>query len=134
MGIAARPLVATSSVSLWMRDVQFEPRQRRGGETANPNALQRRKAAEIAALREEGQRRLAGLTDRELLVTGTALYAGEGAKNDGVVKFANSDPGSSPFTAHGFDSSSPSTSLVSASRSTCTRASTSTPRLASGRE
>ncbi len=90
--IAAELGVATSSVSLWVRDVQFEPRPRRGARRRGPNALQRRKAAEIADLREEGRRRLAGLTDRELLVAGTALYAGEGDKRGGMVSFVNSDP------------------------------------------
>ena len=32
------------------------------------------------------------LSEREFLVAGTALYAGEGAKTDGTVKFANTDP------------------------------------------
>jgi hypothetical protein len=32
------------------------------------------------------------LSDRDLLIGGTALYAGEGSKTDGGVLFANSDP------------------------------------------
>ena len=36
--------------------------------------------------------RIGGLSERDLLVAGAALYAGEGAKTDGAVKFANSDP------------------------------------------
>ncbi len=32
------------------------------------------------------------LSDRDLLIAGTALYAGEGAKGDGKVSLANSDP------------------------------------------
>ncbi len=31
-------------------------------------------------------------TERELLLVGVALYAGEGCKRDGLVGFANSDP------------------------------------------
>src|SRR5206468_2030516 len=57
-----------------------------------PNALQRAKQAEIDALLAEGRRRVGNLTERDLLIAGTALYAGEGSKTDGGVKFANSDP------------------------------------------
>jgi hypothetical protein len=32
------------------------------------------------------------LSEREFLVAGVALYAGEGTKRDGAVRFANSDP------------------------------------------
>ena len=32
------------------------------------------------------------MSERELLILGVALYAGEGGKTDGEVRFANSDP------------------------------------------
>jgi hypothetical protein len=92
--IAARLGVSRSSVSLWVRDVEFSapvrppPRGRRRG----PNALQRRRQAEIDRLVEEGRVRIGQLTEREFLVAGVALYAGEGTKRDGAVRFANSDP------------------------------------------
>jgi hypothetical protein len=35
---------------------------------------------------------LGRLSEREFLVAGVALYAGEGSKTDGDVRFANSDP------------------------------------------
>jgi hypothetical protein len=91
--IAARLGVAKSSVSLWVRDVEFSPRPRppRGRRRA-PNALQRRKLAEIERLIEEGRARIGRLSEREFLVAGVALYAGEGSKHDGSVLFANSDP------------------------------------------
>jgi hypothetical protein len=85
--------VSKSSASIWVRDVPVPPRPgRRSARRRGPNALQRAKAAEIERLKEEGRRRIAGLTERELLVAGVALYAGEGAKGDGHVRFANSDP------------------------------------------
>lgn len=40
----------------------------------------------------EGRDRIGRLNERDLLIAGTALYAGEGAKTDGVVKFANTNP------------------------------------------
>jgi hypothetical protein len=80
-------------VSLWVRDVEFAPRPpvTRGRRRA-PNALQRRKQAEIDRLLEEGRARIGRLSEREFLVAGVALYAGEGSKRDGAVKFANTDP------------------------------------------
>jgi len=54
--------------------------------------LQRRKQAEIARLLAEGRDRVGRLSEREFLVAGVALYAGEGSKGDGNVRFANSDP------------------------------------------
>jgi hypothetical protein len=91
--IAASLGVAKSSVSLWVRDVEFTPLPRppRGRRRA-PNALQRRKQAEVDRLIEEGRARVGRLSEREFLVAGVALYAGEGAKRDGALSFANSDP------------------------------------------
>ena len=89
--IAEKLGVAKSSVSLWVRDVAFEPSPRRTGARLRPNALQRRKAAEIERLLAEGRERIGRLSEREFLVAGAALYAGEGAKREGAVIFANSD-------------------------------------------
>jgi hypothetical protein len=91
--IAGRLGVSKSSVSLWVRDVAFEPRAGpvRGRRRA-PNALQRRRQAETDRLVEEGRARIGRLSEREFLVAGVALYAGEGSKQDGRVRFVNSDP------------------------------------------
>ena len=91
--IAGRLGVAKSSVSLWVRDVAFEPRAGPvRGRRREPNALQRRRQAEIDRLLAEGRARIGRLSDREFLVAGVALYAGEGSKQDGRVRFVNSDP------------------------------------------
>ena len=91
--IAEKLGVSKSSVSLWVRDVPFEPGgHRTGARRHGPNALQRRKQAEIEAMRQEGMARVGRLDEKAFLVAGAALYAGEGAKTDGGVKFANSDP------------------------------------------
>jgi len=91
--IAARLGVSKSSVSLWVRDVPFEARPRpTRGRRRGPNALQRRKQAEIARLLAEGRDRVGRLSEREFLIAGVALYAGEGSKRDGEVRFVNSDP------------------------------------------
>ena len=91
--IALRVGVAKSSVSLWVRDVEFAPvRSPPRGRRRDPNALQRRRQAEIDRLLEEGRGRIGRLSEREFLVAGVALYAGEGSKRDGAARFANSDP------------------------------------------
>ena len=40
---------------------------------------------------EQGRRRVGQMSERDLLVAGAMLYAGESAKRDGAVKFANTD-------------------------------------------
>jgi transcriptional regulator with XRE-family HTH domain len=89
--------VSKGSVSIWVRDVEFEaePRPRRRGRRARQqrtSVLQQRKLREIEELLEEGRRRIGLLSERDFLVAGVALYAAEGAKSDGDLKFANSDP------------------------------------------
>jgi transposase len=75
--IAARLGVSKSSVSLWVRDVAFEPLPRvtRGRRRA-PNALQRRRQAEVDRLLEEGRARIGRLSEREFLVAGVAVRGG----------------------------------------------------------
>lgn len=90
--------VSRSSVSLWTRDVAFTPdldrtRDRRhAARQRGPNALQRRKQAEIDRLLAEGAARIGTLSERDFLIAGVALYAGEGAKRDGQVALANTNP------------------------------------------
>lgn len=91
--IAAELGVSRSSVSLWVRDVAYVPRRppRSGFVKREPNALARRKQAEIERLLAEGRERIGELSERDLLIAGTALYAGEGFK-DRQVGMANTDP------------------------------------------
>lgn len=90
--------VAKSSVSLWVRDVAFDPTDRRSVTTGRrprgvDHPLRRRKLAEIAACDAWGRDQVGALSDRDLLIAGTALYAGEGSKRDGHVGFANTNAG-----------------------------------------
>jgi transposase len=86
--IAARLSVSKSSVSLWVRDVAFEPRPLfMRGRRREPNALQRRKQAQIDRLLAEGRDRVGRLSEREFLVAGVALYAGEGNKGRREASF-----------------------------------------------
>ncbi|MBV9953289.1 MAG: helix-turn-helix domain-containing protein [Acidimicrobiia bacterium] len=96
--------VSRSSVSAWVRDVEFdraawEARARAnyvngnfGPRPKRQNRLQIDKHLEIARLKAQGAVRIGRLTEKEFLVAGVALYAGEGAKTGTEVKFANSDP------------------------------------------
>lgn len=85
--------VAKSSVSTWVRDVPFTPSKRRYGPRVRPNALMRRKQEEIESLLADGRNRIGEISERDFLLAGVALYAGEGGKTDGDgVTFANSDP------------------------------------------
>jgi transcriptional regulator with XRE-family HTH domain len=90
--IATELGVAKASVSLWVRDVEFVPNPRRRTRPPRPTSLHLRKLAEIERCNAEGIARIGLLSDREFLVLGLALYAGEGAKRDGKVSFANTDP------------------------------------------
>ncbi len=47
--------------------------------------------AEIAECDERGRELIGDLSDRDVLIAGVALYAGEGAKRDRMVGFANTD-------------------------------------------
>ena len=82
--------VSKSSVSLWVRDIPFEVRRRRSG-PRRPHAQHLAKLAEIARCDAEGAERIGTLSDAAFLAAGVALYAGEGAKRDGRVLFANTD-------------------------------------------
>jgi hypothetical protein len=102
--IATELGVWKGTVSVWVRDVEFDEDCRRERELARkaagqeaarrrgPNKLQLRKRAEIDELVAEGHRRVGTMTEQEFLLAGVALYAGEGSKRDGSVRFANCDP------------------------------------------
>src|SRR5690606_26697928 len=80
-------------VSVWVRDVEVEPPARRGGaRRRGPNALRRAQQAEPDGAARWGREVVGRLSERDLLIAGTALYAGEGAKTGNSVRFANSDP------------------------------------------
>jgi predicted transcriptional regulator len=89
--------VAKSSVSTWVRDVAFDPSSRRSAVTHRrprgiDHPLRRRKLAQLEQLRVEGLQRVGALSEREFLMAGLGLYAGDGAKGDKEVRFSNSDP------------------------------------------
>lgn len=88
--IAVELGVSRSSVSLWTRDVEVEVGPRRVV-TPRPNRLRDRRLAEVDEMNARGAERLGPLGEQAFLAAGAALYAGEGAKTDGMVSLANSD-------------------------------------------
>ena len=83
--------VSKSSVSLWVRDLGIEVRRRQPAPPRG-NRLRDVKLAEIEDMNRLGFARIGVLDAQAFLAAGAALYAGEGAKGDGMVSFANSDP------------------------------------------
>ncbi len=120
--IATELGVSKSSVSLWVRDVDFVPNPRRRTRRPRPSSLHVRKVAEIERLDAEGIAEVGQMTDREFLLAGAALYAGEGFKRDGQVGMANTDPALLGCSSAGFDTTSTSTGHDFGSACTCTRA------------
>ena len=98
--IATELGVAKSSVSLWVRDVEFEPSPRRYGAQRRPHPFHEAKLAQIAECDDEGLARIGSLSDDAFLAAGVALYAGEGSKRDGKVVFANTDVAMVRFFCH----------------------------------
>lgn len=93
--------VSKASVSVWVRDVEFTPRPRsRGHPSQRPHPLQVERLADIERARIEAEHRIGTLSDRDLLLFGLGLYAGEGAKRDGEVRLANSNPALLAAHAH----------------------------------
>ena len=84
--------VSKSSVSLWVRDVPFTPTLRLRGPHRRPHPAHEAKLRQIEELNREGRERIGALSEEAFFVTGVALYAGEGSKTDGEVRFSNSDP------------------------------------------
>lgn len=85
--------VSKGSVSLWVRDVEFVPKPRnRGHSSQQPHPLHLKKLADIERCRVEAQQLVGSLSDRDLLMLGIGLYAGEGSKTPGTVSMANTNP------------------------------------------
>jgi hypothetical protein len=79
--------VSKSSVSLWVRDVPFTPTLRLRGPHRRPHPAHTAKLRQIEDLNHSGLERIGALSEEALFVAGVALYAGEGSKTDGEVRF-----------------------------------------------
>ena len=91
--IAAELGVSKSSVSLWVRGVEFEERPRAPTRRPQkPHPMHLARLAELERCKQEAVRVIGEWSDRDLFMFGLALYAGEGAKRDGELRFANTNP------------------------------------------
>lgn len=85
--------VSKSSVSVWVRDVEFVAKPRNRGHSGHqPHPLRVRKLEEIERCRAEADELFSSLTGRERDLFALGLYAGEGEKTDGRVSMANTNP------------------------------------------
>jgi transcriptional regulator with XRE-family HTH domain len=91
--IATELGVAKGSVSVWVRDVEFTPRPRNRGHSAQrPHPLHMKKLAEIEHCRVEAEAEYSEMSVDQLDAFALGLYAGEGAKTPGAVSMANTNP------------------------------------------
>lgn len=92
--IAERLGVHRCTVSKWVRDVDFDfvPSSGRYGPHKRPHPWHGDRLTQIEEWNRKGIERIGSLGVGAFFAAGVALYAGEGAKTDGAVKFANSDP------------------------------------------
>lgn len=85
--------VSKGSVSMWCRDVEFEPTPRLRGHPSqreHPARAVRLRDAEVA--RDEAETIVGSINERDLLMYGLGLYHGEGAKTQRMVKLTNTSP------------------------------------------
>jgi len=97
--IAKKLRVAKSTVSKWCRDIELTKKQiqnlaekmkagaYKGARAQYVRRLERIKKCEITGINKIGK-----LSNRDFLLTGLALYWGEGTKKNGKVVVCNSDP------------------------------------------
>jgi len=101
--IASKLGVSSSSISLWVRDIELTEEQYKtlkqnakdplyGKRLSYINKIKRDTNRKIEKLKAEGILKIGKLTKRELFLAGCALYWSEGFKKDSQVGFANSDP------------------------------------------
>lgn len=91
--------VSKSTLSLWLRDITLTPKQKiqilKGRDYSRFMAGEKKKNNRIATTQQlikEGRREALSLVNDSFFVSGVMLYWAEGAKKDGTLKFANSDP------------------------------------------
>lgn len=95
--------VSRGSVSLWVRDMvltieqaeALKQKELKGAELGRQRGslvLKNRRLTAIESARKLGIQTLERLTEKELLISGLALYWGEGSKRLGRPEICNSDP------------------------------------------
>jgi len=101
--IAKQLHIAKSTASLWVRDIilsveqleQLRQQSIKGGERGRLLGALKQKNDRLLRIKTgegKGQLLVGGLSKRELLLIGTALYWAEGTKKQREIAFCNSDP------------------------------------------
>lgn len=95
--ISACLRVSKSTLSLWLRDVDFFPNDYTRHVISNSQkkaiAVSRAdKAFSINAAQEYSKEVLGKLSERDIFVLGLGIYIGEGSKSQNIVRIVNSDP------------------------------------------
>ncbi|MFC1790276.1 hypothetical protein ACFLZP_02210 [Patescibacteria group bacterium] len=101
--IARKLSVSSASVHSWCKDIRLTYLQEKRLKDRVFTALQkgrkkvakqqkRKRLSEIKKYKRIGIKEVGGLSDREMLLVGAALYWAEGFKKDQRLGFANSDP------------------------------------------
>lgn len=101
--IAKELNVSKSSIYRWCQNIQLNDKQKRRLEENKLKAMQkaRKKAMKrkseikqkrIKKMNKKGQERVGNLSKRDKYIAGLMLYSGEGAKTDGKVEIANTNP------------------------------------------
>ena len=95
--------VSKARVSLWVRDIELSNQQKKKLSThgRSVESIEKRRTNRIngtlqrhRAVIDAAKEKISTLSKQELLLTGAALYWGEGGKtNRGMARIANSDPG-----------------------------------------
>jgi hypothetical protein len=102
--IACRLSVSKSSVSLWVRDIELTPAQKKALLDRNPAynrqysgsmKMAQRRRAERVAYQEDGRRR--ARVREPGFVAGCMLYWAEGSKDRNQLQFSNADPAMARF-------------------------------------
>jgi hypothetical protein len=114
--IASELGVAKSSVSSWVKDIILSPEQlnylkeseKRGsalGRWKIVNLRRERRLLMLGNHRNNGIKEIGAINNREMFLTGLALYWAEGGKKNHRVEFCNSDPNMIRFFIHWFNKS-----------------------------
>lgn len=101
--IANRIEVSSSTVSYWCKDIKLTLSQIKelerhahdpfyGRRKEYIQRVKKMRLQKIQELKQEGIKEVGNLNNRELFITGIALYWAEGFKKDRRLGFANSDP------------------------------------------
>lgn len=101
--IANKLKISSSTASLWCRDIELTEAQiiqlsknsrdpYFGKRRAYLEKTQEQHRQKLLSLRNKGIAEVGKLNEREIFITGVALYWAEGFKKDKQVGFANSDP------------------------------------------